>query len=115
MPYTEAVLTSVCLNDRISPTRRLTCDSPLLECTSLGGLRLYTSRWDLPPHGSVNTDIDVHSSIRPDDGISPTQKRICDSLLMGCAPLGGSHLYTSGLDVPSHESVNANMLTGLSR
>jgi len=46
---------------------------------------MYTPRRDVSPRGSVNTDTNIHPSIRPDDGISSTRRRIGDFSLMGCA------------------------------
>jgi len=40
----------------------------------LGESCLYTLRLDVPQYESVNADIEVHPSIRPDDGIFPPRR-----------------------------------------
>jgi len=81
----------------------------LMACAPLKGSRLYTPRWDVPLRKSVNADtsVTIHPW-HPDYGIFPTRRLIHELLLMGCAPLGRSCLYTLIRDVPPPGSVNVD-------
>jgi len=62
---------SIHLDNGISPTQKRIFNSLWWDVPPLKRSRLDSPRRDVPPYGSVNADIEVHSSIRPNDGISP--------------------------------------------